>query len=222
MRVASSTVERLRFEAAGLLGQGLIGAFFATIRCEKEGAENYLQFRRAGEPVVFVFWHAQLLPLVYVHRNEGVVVLVSDHADGEYIARVIHRFGFGTARGSSTRGGVKGLKGLLRAAREGRDLALTPDGPLGPRHVFKGGALVAAQRAGLPIIPVALGCSRAWRLDSWDRFMIPQPFSRIVVRYGKPYRVPREAPAEELELHARRLQEVLNRMTEEVARRWGS
>jgi hypothetical protein len=183
------------------------------IRCVREGAEHYLQFRREGAPFIFVFWHAQLLPLVHYHRNEGVVVLVSEHADGEYITQVIHRHGFETARGSSTRGGVRGLKGVLRAAREGRDVAFTPDGPRGPRQEFKLGAVVAARLTGLPLVPLALGASRAWYLRSWDRFVIPKPFSKIRIRYGPPRWVPRDATEEEMRGVARELEEELRAFT---------
>ncbi|MBT8396409.1 MAG: DUF374 domain-containing protein, partial [Gemmatimonadetes bacterium] len=110
--------DRVRAGAVGVLGRGLVGSYFPFIRCEREGTENFLRFRRQGTPVIFVFWHGQLLSLVHYHRNEGIVVLVSEHQDGEYIAQVIHRHGFETARGSSTRGGVRGLKGILRAAKE--------------------------------------------------------------------------------------------------------
>ena len=113
----------MKFEAAGVLGTGLVGALFTTTRVERRGAENYLHFRRSGTPVLFVFWHGQLLPLVHYHRQEGIVVLVSEHADGEYVTRVLEHNGFGTVRGSSTRGGMRGLKGLVRAARSGKDLA---------------------------------------------------------------------------------------------------
>lgn len=185
--------ESLRFTAAGYLGRGLVGSYFPFTRCRREGTEHFEQFRRRGEGVVFVFWHGQLLPLVHYHRNEGVVVLVSEHADGEYITQVILRHGFGAARGSSTRGGVKGLKGIVRAARSGSDLAFTPDGPKGPRHEFKLGALVAAQLTRRPVVTVAAGADRAWYLGSWDRFMIPKPFSTIRIRYGAPRWVPRDA-----------------------------
>jgi len=186
-------MSELKFEAAGVLGLGLVGALFATTRSEPRGEEHYLRFRRQGAPVIFVFWHGQMLPLVHHHRNEGVVVLVSEHADGEYITRVIERHGFGTVRGSSTRGATKGLKGLIRAARAGKDLALTPDGPRGPARVFKPGALAVAQATGLPIIPLAAGASRGWRFHSWDGFLVPRPFSRIRIEYGPPRWVPRDA-----------------------------
>lgn len=188
----------LRFEAAGVLGTGMVAALFATTRLCRQGEEHYLQFRRTGRPVVFVFWHGQMLPLVHYHRNEGIVVLVSEHADGEYITRIIERHGFGTARGSSTRGGTKGLKALIRAAREGKDLGLTPDGPRGPARVFKEGALAVAQTTGLPVIPVALGASGGWNFSSWDGFLVPRPFSLITIHYGAPLTVPRDATREDL------------------------
>lgn len=188
-----------RFRAAGVLGQGLLESLFLTTRVARVGAEHYLRYRREGQPVVFVFWHGQLLPLVHYHRREGIVVLVSEHADGEYITRIIRRHGFETARGSSTRGGIKGLKGLIRAAREGKDLALTPDGPRGPARRFKPGALLAAQVTGHPIIPVAAGASAAWHFDSWDDFMVPRPLARITIVYGEPIRVARDAADQDRE-----------------------
>lgn len=206
----------LRFWAAGHLGRILLGAYFPLIRCEREGTENYEQFRRQGKPVIFVFWHGHLLPLVHHHRNEGIVVLVSEHKDGEYIARVIRRHGFETARGSSTRGGVKGLKAALRAARAQRDLAFTPDGPKGPRQKFKRGAVVAAQITGLPLITVTAGSDRAWYLRSWDRFMVPKPLSTLRIRYGPPRWVPRDSSDEMLEAVAQELEDQLKENTLEL------
>lgn len=203
----------LKFEVAGVLGTGLVGALFTTTRLERMGQAHYLRFREEGRPVIFVFWHGQLLPLVHYHRNEGIVVLVSEHADGEYITRVIERHGFRTVRGSSTRGATRGLKGLIRAAREGRDLALTPDGPRGPRGVLKPGALGVAQATGLPVIPLAVGASSGWRFRSWDGFLIPRPLATIRIEYAPPVFVPREAGREELEALAARVGDTLNEMT---------
>jgi len=208
--------KELRFWSVGLLGRALLGTYFSPLRCIREGSENYIRFREEGRPIVFVFWHGQLLPLVHYHRNEGIVVLVSDHSDGEYITRVILRHGFGAARGSSTRGGVKGLKGVLRAIRDGRDLAFTPDGPKGPRHVFKWGALTAAQLSGAPVVPLAVGAERAWYLKSWDRFMIPKPLSAVRIRYGAPRWVPREASEDEVKEIALDIQEEMKRFTLEL------
>lgn len=211
-------MDELRFRAAGILGHGLLGSLFTTTRVRRSGREHYLRFRREGRPVIFVFWHGQLLPLVHYHRNEGVVVLVSEHADGEYVTRVIERHGFMTARGSSTRGGIRGLKSLIRAAREGHDLALTPDGPQGPRHRFKAGALVAAQVTGAPLVPVAAGASAAWHFDSWDRFMVPRPLSRVLIEYGEPVFVARESTQVERLAVARSLEATLTTLTERVGR----
>ena len=206
-------MSEVKFEAAGVLGMGLVAGLFTTTRATRGGEEHYLRFRRDGAPVIFVFWHGQLLPLVHYHRNEGIVVLVSEHADGEYITRIIERHGFGTVRGSSTRGATKGLKGLIRAARAGRDLALTPDGPRGPARRFKPGALAVAQTTGLPIIPVAVAASRGWRFRSWDGFLVPRPLARVRIEYGPPHTVPRDADRATLEEMATRLGVELDALT---------
>ena len=208
------TRKKLRFRVGGLVGQALVRSLFSTIRCVREGTEHYLRFREEGSPVVFAFWHAQMLPLVHYHRGEGVVVLVSEHGDGEYITQIIERNGFGTtARGSSTRGGVKGLKAVVRAIRNGHDVGFTADGPQGPRHEFKWGALVAAQISGAPVIPVAVGAPRAWVANSWDKFIVPKPFSVVRIAYGPPYWIPRKATEDDLVKHAAELQDTLNRMS---------
>jgi lysophospholipid acyltransferase (LPLAT)-like uncharacterized protein len=138
------------------------------------------------------------LPLLYAHRNQGVAILVSEHSDGEYLARVLTRSGFRTVRGSSTSGGVRGLKGLVRAAREGHDLAITPDGPRGPARSFKPGALAVARLTGLPVVPVVAIPARSWQLRSWDGFVIPKPFSTVRIVYGHPVEIPRDTTDEAL------------------------
>lgn len=156
--------------------------------------------RRAKQPVIFALWHGEMLPLLYHHRAQGVAVLISEHRDGELIARIAERFGFRTIRGSSSRGATRALVGLVRALEAGHDVAITPDGPRGPARSFAPGALVAAQRGGVPVIPMAVTATRAWRLRSWDRFLIPKPFSRVTIAYGDPTRMnvesAREAAAE--------------------------
>jgi lysophospholipid acyltransferase (LPLAT)-like uncharacterized protein len=147
---------------------------------------------------MFVCWHGDLVPFIRCLRHQGVVVLVSEHDDGEYISRVLVRNGFGTVRGSSTRGGTRALRGLVRAARGGRDVAVTVDGPTGPRGVFKPGALAAAQIAGLPVIPMALRGGEGWRFRSWDRFLVPRPLSTLCVDFLPPRLVPRDLSREEL------------------------
>jgi lysophospholipid acyltransferase (LPLAT)-like uncharacterized protein len=204
-------MSEIRFESAGVLGAGLVGSLFLTTRIRTKGREPVRKLRDEGQPVLFLCWHGHLLTLLHLHRNEGVVVLVSEHDDGEYVTRVLHRTGFGTVRGSSTRGGRKGLKGLVRAAREGHDVAITPDGPKGPRGVLKPGALAAAQMAGLPVVGVSVRPTSAWRFQSWDGFMVPKPFTSIEVEYLEPFWVPRSAGREEIEVMAKNLGDVLNR-----------
>jgi hypothetical protein len=118
------------------LGSALLGLLARTWRFRVIGREPVNALRRAGRPVAFAFWHGQMLPLVVQHRNEGVAILVSSHRDGEIIARIIHRFGFRTVRGSSSRGAGRALLGLVRELQAGREIAVTPDGPRGPARRF--------------------------------------------------------------------------------------
>jgi lysophospholipid acyltransferase (LPLAT)-like uncharacterized protein len=210
-------VRDLRYEIASVLGAGLVSALLRTTRAERSGSEHFERFRLAGSPVIFAFWHGQLLPLVHYHRHEGIVVLVSEHGDGEYIARIIERNGFGTVRGSSTRGGTRGLRRLVRAARAGHDLAITPDGPRGPRGVFKPGALMAAQMTGLPVIPLAVGSSSGWRLRSWDGFLVPRPFARLRIGYLAPRFVPRDASRADIDALAAQIGAELDALTSRLA-----
>lgn len=189
----------LRFESAGVLGSGLLGALFLTTRVERRGWEHVTRLRDEGQPIMFVCWHGDLVPFIRCLRRQSVVVLVSEHDDGEYIARVLVRNGFGTVRGSSTRGGTRGLRGLVRAARRGHDVAVTVDGPTGPPRVFKPGALAAAQLAGLPVVPMALRAGEGWRFQSWDRFLVPRPFSTVEVDFLEPRTVPRDLSRDDLE-----------------------
>jgi len=199
----------IRYSTGGVLGQGLVGSLFMTTRLQAMGEEHLQPFRDAGKPVIYVFWHGRLLPLIHVHRRQGVVVLVSEHGDGEYVTRVLLQMGFGVVRGSSTRGAVGGLKGLIRAAAQGHDLAVTPDGPRGPNREFKHGALTVARMTGLPIIPIGVGAKDGWHTNSWDQFLVPRPFSTVRVAYGPPRLVSRDASEEEIELKARDLTQTL-------------
>jgi hypothetical protein len=145
-------------------------------------------------PIVFALWHGDLLPLLYLHRNEGVTVLVSEHRDGELIARIAESLGFRTVRGSTSRGAARALVGMVRELKEGHDVAVTPDGPRGPARSFAPGALIAAQRADAPVIAVGLSAKTSWRLSSWDGFLIPKPFARVRVAYSDPVRLKAGSP----------------------------
>lgn len=198
------------------LARMILRPWLASLRLRVKGRAWLDRQRAEGGQVMFVFWHGQMLPLVRVHQGQGVVVLVSEHGDGELIAGILESRGFSTARGSSTRGGSRGLRELVRAARAGHDLAVTPDGPRGPAGQCKPGVVTAARLAGLPIVPVVCAAERAWYLNSWDRFALPRPFSAVNVIYGPPIEVgdlPDEAAVDEV---AQTITRELTRLSQEA------
>ena len=169
------------------LGTPLVRLLGRTWRIRVINREASVErLRRERRPMVFALWHGDMLPLLYQHRGEGVSVLISEHRDGELIARIAESLGFRTVRGSTTRGASRALVGLARELRDGHDIAVTPDGPRGPARSFAPGALIAAQRARAPVIAVGMAARRAWRLASWDRFVIPKPFSSVHIAYSDP------------------------------------
>lgn len=167
-------------------GKPLLRALASTWRYEFRNRDAILSLRRRGEPFVFSLWHGHLLPLVWLHRSEGVRILISEHRDGEIIARIAHALGYTTIRGSTKKGGERALLALARALESGEEVAVTPDGPRGPARKSQPGALVAAARAGAAILPIVVHVPHAWRLNSWDRFIVPKPFARVIVAYGDP------------------------------------
>ena len=144
------------------------------------------------QPGIWMFLHGNILLAAHVHRDHGHPILISTHRDGEIIAQIAERMGFRTIRGSSTRGGTRAVLAMLREFRD-RPLAVTPDGPRGPRASVKPGLVQLAARGGWPLIPLGFAAARAKRLDSWDRFTIPRPFTRIVCVPGEPIPVPPDA-----------------------------
>jgi len=181
---------------AGVAAANLIRGLRATLRVEHHGDEQIRRWEREGSRFVIAFWHRHLLLMVYSYRGRDCTVLISRSRDGELVARALHHLGFRTARGSSSRGGAAGLRELLRRAAAGSDVGFTPDGPRGPAGVVQPGVLLAAAALGWPIQPVAYAASRQRRLRSWDRMVVPLPFSRLAFAYGEPLRVERGADLE--------------------------
>lgn len=179
----------LRSRAELLLGRGALQLLARTWRFEVVNGAALNGLRDAGRSFIFSLWHGQLLPLLWHHREEGVVLLISEHRDGELVARAAESLGYALVRGSSTRGGDRALIAVIRELQAGREVAITPDGPKGPARKYAPGALIASQRSGAAILPVVAVADRAWRLKSWDRFMIPKPFARVTVAYGNPTNV---------------------------------
>jgi lysophospholipid acyltransferase (LPLAT)-like uncharacterized protein len=170
-----------------------------TWRIRVDNDAPWRRLREKGKPIIFVFWHGQMLPLLYVHRGQGVTVLISEHGDGELIARVASSLGYRTLRGSTSRGAARALIEMTKAIEQGAELAITPDGPRGPARSVAPGAVTVAQRTGVPIIPVGVSVRTGWHLKSWDRFVIPRPFSRIQVVYGDPFTIERANVREAVE-----------------------
>lgn len=160
-----------------------LGSLAATWRVEVHGDRHRAAI--AGGPFLFALWHHALLPLLWHHRQRGIALLISQHRDGELVARAAQDLGYRVIRGSSTRGGGAAFRGVLRMLDRGIPVAITPDGPRGPDRVVKPGIVRAAHLAGVPILPVSAEAGRAWRAASWDRLLIPQPLSRVRVAYGR-------------------------------------
>lgn len=198
------------------VGGALLNAVMRTTRFERSGTEHYDAWIGSGRPAIYVLWHGRLLPCSYCHRHQGLATLISRHRDGDYIAGVVERWGFRVVRGSSSRGGAAALLQMVRLLKAGVPLAVTPDGPRGPRQKMKTGPLFAAQRAGVPLIPVTAGTDNAWWFEGWDRFLVPRPFARIRLAYGAPLFVPPEADEAEVERLASELEQRLDRLTEQV------
>lgn len=177
------------------------------------GKDHVEKFESLDKNVVYAFWHGRQVPFAYTHRGCKACVLVSQSKDGDYIAEVMRLIGMKAARGSSSRGALRGLKALLDAAQEGYHVGFTPDGPRGPFHEVKPGVLHAAQSLGFPIIPIANGMRFALTFRNWDEFLIPLPFNRIAVVHGPPIFV---GPQDSLEEKSKELKEALNKVTDQA------
>ena len=199
----------IRIRAALFAGTGLIRALAATWRYKTVGEATVIRLRNEETAILFTLWHGQMLPLLWHHRDQGVAVLVSEHKDGELVARILEWMGYGLIRGSSSRGAGRALIGLVRTLKDGNDVAITPDGPRGPRHKFAPGAAIAAHRAGAPIIPTGVHVDKYWQLRTWDGFIIPKPFARITIAYGDVTRVDSGTPREAAE-EAPRLEKLMD------------
>ena len=155
------------------------------------------------------FWHGRILPATYYFRRRGIVVITSENFDGEWIAGIIERFGYGTARGSTSRGGRRALLQLTRDMAAGKPAGFTLDGPRGPAQVAQPGAIWLAKATGNPVLPFHLEASRHWTLNSWDRTQIPKPMATVALAVGEPFTVPADADDGGIETARRSLEERL-------------
>lgn len=205
-----SFFDRLKIRAADLVFFILINLIGRTTRFDVEGRENWESAMANGQSPIYTFWHNRVFLGTYFFRNRNIVVMTSRSFDGEYIARFIQRFGYGAARGSSTRGGTGALIDMIRVMRAGRATGFTIDGPKGPRYVAKMGAVLLAKKTGCPILPFTVNAKNYWEVNSWDRFQVPKPFTNARVIIAPPIFVPGDADDDTLSAIRDELQRVLD------------
>ncbi|MFH0948848.1 MAG: lysophospholipid acyltransferase family protein [Elusimicrobiota bacterium] len=168
-----------------------VGVFYIwlvgkTSKIIVKNSQGYEKLSEEKKPVIYALWHGRQIPLVWSHRKKNIQILVSQSKDGEYISRITGKFGLGTVRGSSSKGGANALVGMIKKGKEGFSLAWTPDGPRGPLREVHPGVILAAQKTGLPIIPLASSAKRKYIVRHWDEFHIPYPFNKIAICHGEP------------------------------------
>src|ERR1043165_7237330 len=205
----SSLWQRAQIATIAGLGYPLINALGQTLRWRVEGLEHYDAIVASGRQPVMAFWHGRILPATYYFRRRGIVVITSENFDGEWIARIIERFGFRTARGATTRGGLKAMLRLVRDMERGKPAGFTLDGPRGPARVAQPGAIWLARATGNPVLPFHLEAASHWTANSWDRTQIPKPFTTVALVVGEPLDVPPDATEGPLEQHRKELEKRL-------------
>ena len=197
-----SRSKRLQARLISTIGYPLIASLGSTFRWREEGAGEYRRVLDSGRQPIMAFWHGRILPATVYFKRRGIVVITSENFDGEWIAGIIERFGYGTARGSTSRGAVRALVRLKRDMAAGKPAAFTLDGPRGPARVAQPGAIWLAKATGNPIIPFHIESDRHWTANSWDRTMVPKPWATVAIAVGDPMEI--DAGADETAVEAGR------------------
>ena len=204
---------RLLTVVAPYLISGALRLLSKTVRIRFANAEELFARWEHGEQVIVAFWHDRVVMMPIAYRGRKLCIMNSQHRDGEIATRALAHWGIRSVRGSATRGGTVGFMQLVGAFREGYDLAVVPDGPRGPRHVVKPGVIHLARATGAPVFPVSYAATRSRLLRSWDRLVIPLPFSGILFVAGEPLTVPRHTAADEIDAKRNTLEARLNEIT---------
>jgi lysophospholipid acyltransferase (LPLAT)-like uncharacterized protein len=203
----------LKARAIAAAGYPLVSAVGRTLRWRTDGAQLFDVLMQNRTPPILALWHGRILPATLYWRDRGIVALTSQNFDGEWIARLMARFGYRAARGSTSRGGARALVQLRRELRSGAPVAFTVDGPRGPARVVQPGAAWLAGATGNPILPFHAEADAFWSVRSWDRTMIPKPFCTVAMAIGEPMIVPDagteavERASQELEARLRTLED---------------
>ncbi len=213
-----SPLASLRYGLVGLAGSWVVRALGAACDGELENRWSPARARKRG-PVIYAFWHGWLMVPVFTHRRRRIGILISQSDDGEYVARVAANLGFHVIRGSSTRGGEEGFRKLLGYLASGGDVAVTPDGPTGPRYKVKKGIVYLARAAGAAIVPCGVAMDRYWQMGSWDEFRVMKPGAYVLARFGEPIYVPERSNKFEMDQIRAEVENTLNALSDDLESR---
>lgn len=204
-----SPSRRLQARLIAAFGYRVVASLGSTLRWTTDGLEHYDAVVKSGHQPIFAFWHGRILPATYFFRRRSIVVITSENFDGEWIAGIIERFGYGTARGSTSRGARKALLQMTRDMAAGKPTGFTIDGPRGPARVAQAGAVWLSKATGNPVLPFHIEARRHWTLRNWDRTQIPKPFSAVALAMGEPIQVAADADESGIEAARTLLEERL-------------
>ena len=207
---------RLSLLLAPPLYSGLTNLLFSSCRIGHHGMDHFKQCEDGEGPFIAAFWHYSVFYIIHRSKGKPWVAMVSASKDGEYVTRVLQKMGYDTVRGSRGKGGVSALKGMIASMGKGNNAAIVADGSQGPPKIVQAGVILLASRTGAPILPVVWSSDRYWLFKSWDRTVLPKPFSRIEVFYGKPMKVEKNIKSGDLEQYRLELENRLNDLYEEA------
>jgi len=207
------SVGALAWYTASLIGK--------TLRIEQRGSDDEF-YRDGGKPMIYAIWHGRMVLPLFCRKNRGVSILVSEHRDGELVTATVVASGNRAVRGSTTRGSTRALVQLVRRVRNGEKVAITPDGPKGPRWKLQPGIIYLAAKSGIPIVPISGSSRYAYYFKSWDLFQFPLPFSRAALVIGEPYTVTGGIDEENIEYHRSEVEKRLIELTREADRLAGA
>lgn len=219
--MTGGSLNNLLLRFVPLMFAWLMRLWFSSCSVNIHNQENCFSAEEKDKTGIASFWHYSIIYILYHMRRYSATAMVSASRDGEYVARLAEQFGFETVRGSRNNKGVEGLKAMLRSIRNGNSAAIVADGSQGPPRIVQPGAILLASRTGTPIIPMILTASSYFSINSWDKTIVPKPFSRIDFYYGEPLFVPAKLKAEELEEYRLHLEERLNGLYDKAWGRYG-
>ena len=211
-----SILKEFRWKLIGFFGKLILGLWIITARKTVIGEDRYKELRSQKKPVVLLIWHSRLLVVPYLFRKRGILALISPSEDGEILARIVEGWGK-VLRGSSSHSIVKAWSVMRKELDEGGEVVIVPDGPRGPNRKMKLGALKLSQRSGAYIVPFTFAASRKITLNSWDKFMIFYPFTRVVALFGEPILVEPKLRGDDLERERQRIEQILLKLDDEAA-----